>query len=146
MVDKRKLKILFLCTGNACRSQMAQGWARHMKGDCIEAYSAGVTPIGVSTKAIEVMAEAGVDISGHTSKHVNDLLGIDFDYVITLCDYAREVCPVFQGDVKTFHRRFDDPYFAEGTTDEILAEFRKARDELKAFVQTLPDSLEDNNK
>ena len=146
MVDKRKLKILFLCTGNACRSQMAQGWARHMKGDCIEAYSAGVTPIGVSTKAIEVMAEAGVDISGHTSKHVNDLLGIDFDYVITLCDYAREVCPVFQGDVKMIHRRFDDPYFAEGTTDEILAEFRQVRDEIKSFVQTLPDSLEDNNK
>jgi len=145
MARKRRLKILFLCTGNACRSQMAEGWARHLKGDCIEAYSAGVNPIGVSTKAIKVMAEAGVDISSHTSKHVDDLLGIDFDYVITLCDYAREVCPVFPGGVKTFHRRFDDPYFAEGTADEILAEFRKTRDELKAFVQTLPESLKEHD-
>ena len=145
MARKRRLKILFLCTGNACRSQMAEGWARHMKGDCIEAFSAGVNPIGVSKMAIKVMAEAGVDISGHTSKHVDDLLGIDFDYVITLCDYAREVCPVFPGDVKKFHRRFDDPYFAEGTTDEILGEFRRVRDELKAFVQTLPESLKEHD-
>lgn len=146
MADEQKLKILFLCTGNACRSQMAEGWARHLKGDCIEAFSAGVTPIGVSTKAIEVMAEAGVDISGHTSKHVNDLLDIDFDYVISVCDHAKELCPIFPGDVKTVHRRFDDPYFAEGTPDEILAEFRRVRDEIKVFVQMLPDSLEGNNK
>ncbi|MHC4720975.1 MAG: arsenate reductase ArsC, partial [Planctomycetota bacterium] len=101
MTRKRKLKILFLCTGNACRSQMAEGWARHLKGDRIEAFSAGVTPIGVSTNAIKVMAEAGVDISSHTSKHVDDLLGIDFDYVISVCDYAKELCPIFSGDVKT---------------------------------------------
>lgn len=145
MSEKRKLKILFLCTGNACRSQMAEGWARHLKGDCIEAYSAGVTPIGVSTKAIKVMAEAGVDISDHTSKHADDLLGINFDYVITVCDYAKELCPIFGGDVKTFHKRFDDPYFAEGTTDEIFAEFRRVREQIKAFVQTLPESLEENN-
>ena len=125
---------------------MAEGWARHLKGDCIEAYSAGVNPIGVSTKAIKVMAEAGVDISDHTSKHADDLLGIDFDYVITVCDYANQVCPIFPSDVKTFHRRFDDPYFAEGTTEEVLAEFRQIRDEIKAFVETLPDSLEDNAK
>jgi arsenate reductase len=124
---------------------MAEGWARHLKGDCIEAFSAGVRPIGVSTKAIKVMAEAGVDISDHTSKHADDLLGIDFDYVITVCDYANQVCPVFGGDVKTFHRRFDDPYFAEGTTDEILAEFRRVRDEIKAFVQTLPESLKEHD-
>ncbi len=146
MAWKRKLKILFLCTGNACRSQMAEGWARHLKGDCIEAFSAGVTPIGVSTKAIKVMAEAGVDISGHTSKHVDDLLGIDFDYVISVCDYAKELCPIFPGDVKTTHKRFDDPYFAEGTTDEVLTEFRRVRDEIRAFVGTLSDSLADNNK
>jgi arsenate reductase len=125
---------------------MAEGWARHLKGDCIEAYSAGVRPIGVSTKAIKVMAEAGVDILGHTSKHVDDFLDVDFDFVITVCDYANQVCPVFPRDVKTFHRRFDDPYFAEGTIDEVLAEFRRVRDEIKAFVQTLPESLEENNK
>ena len=146
MADKQKLKILFLCTGNSCRSQMAEGWARHLKGDCIEAFSAGITPIGVSKMAIKVMAEAGVDISDHTSKHADDLLGIDFDYVITVCDYANQACPIFPRDVKMFHRRFDDPYFAEGTTDEILAEFRRVRDEIKAFVQTLPESLEENNK
>jgi len=123
---------------------MAEGWARHLKGDFIEAFSAGVTPIGVSTKAIEVMAEAGVDISGHTSKHVDDLLGIDFDYVISVCDHAKELCPVFGGDVKAVHRRFDDPYFAEGTTDEVLAEFRRVCDEIRDFVATLPDSLEEN--
>ncbi len=145
MADKQKLKMLFLCTGNACRSQMAEGWARHLKSDCIEAYSAGVNPIGVSKMAIKVMAEAGVDISDHTSKHADDLLGIDFDYVITVCDYANQVCPIFPGDVKMFHRRFDDPYFAEGTTDEVLAEFRRVRDEIKAFVETLPESLEENN-
>ncbi|RKY11229.1 MAG: arsenate reductase ArsC [Planctomycetota bacterium] len=146
MPDKQRLKILFLCTGNACRSQMAQGWARHLKSDCIEAYSAGVTPVGVSTKAIQVMAEAGVDISSHTSKHVDDLLGIDFDYVITVCDYASQLCPIFPGKAKIFHRSFDDPYFAEGTTEEVLAQFRQVRDQIKAFVQTLPESLEDNAK
>jgi arsenate reductase len=145
MPEKQKLKILFLCTGNACRSQMAEGWARHLKGDCIEAFSAGVTPIGVSTKAIEVMAEAGVDIFDHTSKHADDLLGIDFDYVITLCDYASQLCPTFGGDVKTIHRRFDDPYFAKGTTNEILAEFRRVRDAIKTFVETLPESLKEHD-
>jgi arsenate reductase len=145
MADKQKLKILFLCTGNACRSQMAEGWARHLKGDCIEAFSAGVRPIGVSTKAIKVMAEAGVDILGHTSKHADDLVGIDFDYVITVCDYAKELCPIFGGEAKTIHKRFDDPYFAEGTTDEVFAEFRRVRDEIKAFVQTLPESVEEND-
>lgn len=146
MTRKRKLKILFLCTGNACRSQMAEGWARHLKGDCIEAFSAGVTPIGVSTKAIKVMAEAGVAISGHTSKHVDDLLGIDFDYVISVCDYAKELCPIFPGDIKTVHKRFDDPYFAEGTTDEVLTEFRRVRDEIRDFVETLPEGLESKDE
>jgi arsenate reductase len=123
---------------------MAEGWARHLKGDCIEASSAGVTPVGVNPTAIKVMAEAGVDISGHRSKHVDELLGIDFDYVITVCDYAKELCPIFGGNAKIFHRSFDDPYFTEGTTEEILAEFRRARDEIRAFVATLPDSLEEN--
>ncbi len=142
MADERKLKILFLCTGNSCRSQMAEGWARYLKGDCIEAFSAGVAPIGVSANAIKVMAEVGVDISGQTSDHVDDFLGIDFDYVISVCDHAKELCPVFPRDVKTVHKRFDDPYFAEGTTDEVLAEFGRVRDEIKAFVETLPEVLE----
>jgi len=94
---KEKIKVLFLCTGNACRSQMAEGWARHLKSDVIEAYSGGVWPVGVSSRAMQVMAEAGVDISSHTSDHVDDLMEIDFDYVITLCDNARERCPIFSG-------------------------------------------------
>ncbi|HIJ70347.1 MAG TPA: arsenate reductase ArsC [Planctomycetes bacterium] len=144
MADARKLKILFLCTGNSCRSQMAEGWAKHLKSSCIEAFSAGVIPVGVSTKAIEVMAEAGVDISRHRSKHVDELLGNEFDYVITVCDYAKELCPIFGGDVKMFHRSFEDPSFTTGTTEQVLAEFRRCRDEIKAFVQTLPESLGEN--
>ena len=146
MTWERKLKILFLCTGNSCRSQMAEGWAEHSKSDCIEAYSAGVIPVSVSATAIKVMAEAGVDISGHTSKRVDELLSIDFDYVITICDYARELCPIFPSDVKMFHRSFDDPSFTIGTAEQVLAEFRRVRDEIRAFVGTLPDSLADNNK
>ena len=92
---KENLKVLFLCTGNACRSQMAEGWARHLKSDIIEAYSAGTWPVGVSSRAIQVMAEAGVDISDHTSKYVYTFLDMDFDYVITLCDHAKEQCPAF---------------------------------------------------
>jgi len=146
MSGKRKLKILFLCTGNSCRSQMAEGWAEHLKSDCIEAYSAGVIPVNVNTTTIKVMAEAGVDISSHSAKHVDDFLGVDLDYVISVCDYAKELCPIFPRDVKTFHKNFDDPSFTIGTADEVLAEFRRVRDEIKAFVQTLPECLEDNNK
>lgn len=142
---KEKVKILFLCTGNACRSQMAEGWAEHLKSDCIEAYSAGIRPIGVHPRAIDVMAEVGVDISGHTSDRVDDLGDIEFDYVITVCDYARQECPAYHGGTKMVHRRFDDPYFAEGGRDEIMAEFRRVRDEIRAFVETLPESLEVNN-
>ena len=138
---KEKVKILFLCTGNACRSQMAEGWAEHLKSDCIEAYSAGIRPIGVHPRAIEIMAEAGVDISGHTSRRVDDLGGIEFDYVITVCDNAREQCPVYHGKTKLVHRCFDDPYFAEGSTGQIMAEFKRVRDDIRAFVETLPESL-----
>ena len=92
-----KTTILFLCTGNACRSQMAEGWTRHLKSDVIEAYSAGVWPAGVSSRAIKVMAEMGVDISSHKSQHVDEFSDIEFDYVITLCDNAKEQCPIFAG-------------------------------------------------
>ena len=138
---KDRIKVLFLCTGNSCRSQIAEGWARHLKGDVIEPYSAGIHPIGVNPRAIKVMAEAGVDISGHTSKHIEELVGIDFDYVVTVCDNAREQCPVFPGRAKHFHKAFDDPYFATGSEEEIMAEFRRVRDQIKAFVEQLPEIL-----
>jgi arsenate reductase len=137
-----KTKILFLCTGNACRSQMAEGWAKHLKSDVIEAYSAGVWPAGVSSRAIKVMAEAGVDISSHKSKHVDEFADIELDYVITLCDNAREQCPVFGGDVKLVHRAFSDPIMMRGADDQVIAAFRRTRDEIRAFVEALPESLE----
>ncbi len=140
-MKKEKLKILFLCTGNACRSQMAEGWARKLKGDCIKAFSAGIAPAGQSTKAVKVMAEAGVDISGQFSKHIDDLCGIDFDYVITLCDNARENCPVFHGKGKLIHKPFADPTFLIGDEDVVMDAFRKTRDQIRDFIKTLPDSL-----
>ncbi len=143
--DKEKIKVLFLCTGNSCRSQIAEGWARHLKSDVIEAYSAGIRPIGVSSRAIRVMAEAGVDISMHQSQHIDEFLGIDFDYVVTLCDNAAESCPVFSGKAKVIHKPFDDPYFASGSEEQILATFRKVRDNIRTFVETMPESLEAEN-
>jgi|WetSurMetagenome_2_1015567.scaffolds.fasta_scaffold317705_2 arsenate reductase (thioredoxin) len=143
MKDNHKKKvILFLCTGNSCRSQMAEGWSNHLKSDVIEAYSAGVRPIGVSSKAIKTMAEAGVDISNHTSKHIDDLKGIDFDYVITLCDNAARNCPIFPGKAKVIHKPFKDPYFATGSEEQVMDEFRKVSEQIKEFIETLPDSLE----
>ena len=137
-----KTKVLFVCTGNMCRSQMAEGWARHLKSDVIEAYSAGVSTAGVSSRAITVMAEAGVDISSHKSQHVDEFSGIEFDHVITLCDNARERCPVFAGNARLVHRAFYDPVMMIGTRDEIMAAFRRTRDEIRAFVEALPESLE----
>jgi len=121
---------------------MAEGWAKHLKADVIEAYSAGVTPAGVSATAIQVMAEAGVDISNQWAKHIDDLPDIDFDYVITLCDYAREYCPVFGGATKHIHRSFEDPSFLIASRKEILAAFRKTRDAIRKFVETIPESLQ----
>lgn len=138
------MKVLFLCTGNACRSQMAEGWARMLKADRFEAFSAGVAPCHVHPLAIEVMAEAGVDVSGHYSKHVEDLSGIRFDYVVTLCGYADGVCPDFPGFVgKRVHRSFEDPVMARGTKAEVLEEFRKTRDRIRAFVEGMPENLEE---
>ena len=141
---KEKIKVLFLCTGNACRSQMAEGWARHLKSDVIEAYSAGVWPAGVSSRAMQVMAEAGVDISSQTSDHVDEFLDIDLDYVITLCDNAKEQCPIFSGNTRMIHRAFEDPTFVMGSADVITAAFRQTRDQIRAFVETLPESLKDD--
>jgi arsenate reductase len=140
--NKEKIKVLFLCTGNSCRSQMAEGWARHLKGNVTDAYSAGIRPIGVSSRAIRAMAEAGVDISMQTSRHVDELMEIDFDYVVTLCDNASEHCPVFGGKAEVIHRAFDDPYFASGSEEDVMAVFRRVRDEIKTFIETLPESLE----
>jgi arsenate reductase len=139
--DVRRVKVLFLCTGNSCRSQIAEGWAEHLKGDVIDAYSAGIRPIGVSSRAIKVMAEAGVDISNHKSKHLDELQGIDFDYVVTLCDNVAESCPVFRGKAKVIHKPFEDPHLAAGSEENVSAVFRKVRDQIKAFVEKMPGNL-----
>lgn len=137
----RRLKVLFLCTGNACRSQMAEGWARALKGDIIEPYSAGVAPCYVHPLAERVMREAGVDISSQYSKHVDDLAGIPFDFVVTLCDYADAVCPLWPGRGRRIHRPFFDPVGAKGDQDKVLDLFRAVRDEIRAFVEGMPRNL-----
>ena len=138
------LKILFLCTGNSCRSQMAEGWARHLKGDGIQAYSAGIETHGLNPHAVQVMAEAGVDIAGHTSKTIDALGGIEFDYVITVCSHAHETCPLFPGKARVVHVGFDDPPALAKearTQEEALSHYRRVRDEIRSFVETLPDCL-----
>ena len=133
-------KILFLCTGNSCRSQMAEGWARHLKGDTLDAYSAGIETHGLNPRAVRVMAEAGVDISGHRSKTVDELKDIPFDLVVTVCGHAHEHCPIFPGAAKIIHAGFDDPPALAknaGTEEEALACYRRVRDEIREFVTTL---------
>src|SRR3989339_812264 len=124
------IKILFLCTGNSCRSQMAEGWARMLKNGVIEAYSAGIEPRELHPLAVKVMAEAGVDISRQKSKHVRIFKDIPFDFVVTVCDQARESCPVFPYKAKMVHRSFEDPAAAQGTEEEVLSVFRRVRDQL----------------
>jgi len=141
----KKLKILFLCTGNSCRSQMAEGWAHTLKSDVLEAYSAGIETHGLNPNAVKVMAEAGVDISHHKSENVADLLHIPFDYVITVCGHANEHCPIFPGKAKIVHVGFDDPpKLAAQVTgeEEKLNCYRRVRDEIKTFIETLPKGLE----
>lgn len=148
MAQGRLLKILFLCTGNSCRSQMAEGWTRALKGDVIEAYSAGIETHGLNQTAVAVMAEAGVDISTHVSKHVDSLRHIAFDAVITVCDNARETCPFFPGAKKMLHVGFADPpalakkLAAQGAGEEEQRNgYRRIRDEIRAYVETLPEGL-----
>src|SRR5206468_2544807 len=127
----RKIKVLFLCTGNSCRSQMAEGWARTLKGDVIEAYSAGVEPHGMNARAVQVMGEAGVDMSGQRSKHVDEIKHVAFDYVVTVCDHAHETCPLFPGKTKVVHVGFDDPprlAKEARSEEEALACYRRVRD------------------
>jgi arsenate reductase len=140
----QKLKVLFLCTGNSCRSQMAEGWARHLKGDVLEVYSAGIETHGMNARAVKVMAEAGVDLSAQRSKLVDEVLSVPFDYVVTVCGHANEHCPFFPGRTKVVHVGFDDPPKLAPdakSEEEALAPYRRVRDEIRAFVETLPESL-----
>ena len=135
-----KLKVLFLCSGNSCRSQMAEGWARQLRSDRVEAYSAGVEPAGVHPLALQVMSESGVDISRQRSKHVDELSGTDFDLVVTLCDSAREHCPIPPSATRVRHVGFDDPpKLARNarSEEEALGVYRRVRDEIRQFVKRL---------
>jgi arsenate reductase len=140
----QKLKDLFLCTGNSCRSQMAEGWARHLKGDVLEPYSAGIEKHGMNPHATSVMAEAGVDLAQHYSKTLADLGPVQFDYVVTVCGHAHEHCPVFLGQAKVVHVGFEDPpkltkHLPDG--EEKLTVYRRVRDEIRQFIEQLPDTL-----
>jgi arsenate reductase len=134
----KTIRILFLCTGNSCRSQMAEGWANHLGKGRVEAYSAGVSPIAVVPATVEVMAEVGVDISAQRSKSVDVFVGEEFDYIITLCDNARESCPYFPGTAKRLHWPIDDPYGLD------LDAYRRARDELRAKVAVFLEESEES--
>jgi arsenate reductase (thioredoxin) len=136
MPDKKR--VLILCTGNSARSQMAEGLLRHDAGDRFEAFSAGTRPSRVRPEAIEVMHELGIDISGHRSKSVDEFMNQLFDYVLTVCDNAKESCPVFPGKTITMHCGFEDPAAFEGSPDERLAHFRRVRDELRDYLSTFP--------
>jgi len=128
-------KILVLCTGNSCRSQIAHGYLTHFAGDKAEVYSAGVETHGVNPRAIETMREDGVDISRHTSNNVNEYAGLDFDFVITVCDNAKERCPYFPTNAKLFHYNFPDPAKATGTNEEVMQQFRKVREMIKLYCK-----------
>ncbi len=147
MPNDLKLKVLFLCTGNSCRSQMAEGWARELKADLIEPYSAGIETHGLNPYAVRAMQEAGVDISSHQSTNVSEYSDIEFDYVITVCGHADEHCPVFSGHSIVIHKAFDDPpkLAADARTDEEkMLHYRRVRDEIRSYVETLPASLQNH--
>ncbi len=138
------LRVLFLCTGNSCRSQMAEGWTRHLKGDVVEPYPAGVDPGRLDSRAVAVMEEAGVDISRRSSKPLSEVMHVPFDVVVTVCGDAHESCPVFPGRTTVVHRGFDDPPRLAATAsseDEALDHYRRVRDEIRVFVEELLQSL-----
>ncbi len=144
MASAGKIRVLFLCTGNACRSQMAEGWARHLKADTIEPSSAGIVASGLDRRAVKVMAEAGVDISGQLSESTAAYAGRTFDFVVTLCDHARGSCPYFPGAASYIHRGFDDPPTSAldaASEEEALETYRRVRDEIREFVERMPGSL-----
>ena len=137
-MEATKKRILILCTGNSARSQMAEGLLRHDAGDRFEIFSAGTSPGRVRPEAIAVMREAGIDISGHRSKSVDEFAGQRFDYVLTVCDNARESCPFFPGNVVTIHQSFEDPAALDASDEERLAVFRRVRDRLRPYLATFP--------
>ena len=139
------IHVLFLCTGNACRSQMAEGWARMLKAGEVEPCSAGVAPSTLDPRAVKVMAEAGVDISSQRSKPLEEVMHRSFDVVVTLCGHARERCPRFPGKTRLLHRGFDDPPTrARGARneEEALLPYRRVRDAIRAFVENMPENLQ----
>lgn len=139
-----KMKILFLCTGNSCRSQMAEGLCRHFRGDSIEPFSAGIETHGLNPLAVKVMAEIGIDISNHFSKTVDELAHHQFDFVITVCGHAHETCPFFPAVKKVIHQGFDDPpklSMNATTEEEALAHYSRVRDDIKDFILSLPGAL-----
>lgn len=129
------MNILVLCTGNSCRSQLAEGYLKYFAGDKANIYSAGIETHGVNPKAIATMKEDGIDISNHTSNNVDEYANIDFDYVITVCDNAKEACPVFPSKAKKFHYNFPDPAKAKGTEAEIMEQFRVVREMIKTYTK-----------
>jgi arsenate reductase len=140
-----KLNVLFLCTGNSCRSQMAEGWTRRLLGDRIAPYSAGVAPTTIDPRAVRVMQEVGIELADQRSKHVGDLADLEFDLVVTVCDQARQTCPSLPGTTRTTHAPFDDPpRLAADARDEerALVHYRRVRDEIRSFVEELPRLLE----
>ncbi|GAA4104246.1 arsenate reductase ArsC [Mucilaginibacter panaciglaebae] len=128
-------KVLVLCTGNSCRSQIAEGYLRHFAGNRAEIYSAGIETHGVNPKAIKIMKEDGIDISNHTSNHIDEYSNIDFDLVITVCDNAKESCPYFPSTAIKFHRNFPDPAKAIGSEQEVMAQFEKVRDMIREYAK-----------
>jgi len=134
----QKKRVLILCTGNSARSQMAEGLLRHDSGDRFEVESAGTKPSRVHLEAIQVMREIGIDISGHRSKSVDEFAGETFDYVLTVCDHAKESCPIYPGHSNRLHRNFQDPAAVEGSEEQRLAAFRKVRDEIRMYLRSFP--------
>lgn len=132
-----KKNILVLCTGNSCRSQLAEGYLRHFHREVANIYSAGIETHGVNPRAIQTMSEDGIDISAHTSNHVDEYLHIPFDLVLTVCDHASERCPIFPSSAKRIHHNFSDPAKATGSEEEIMEVFRRVREEIKMFCRNL---------
>jgi arsenate reductase len=142
--DTHSPRVLFLCTGNSCRSQMAEGWAKHVHGENLTPYSAGIETHGLNPNAVKVMGELGIDISGHTSKTLDDLRGVEFDLVVTVCGHAHETCPVFNSSARVIHVGFDDPpklAIGASSEEEALGHYRRVRDEIGAFIKSIGDHL-----
>ncbi|THB65352.1 MAG: arsenate reductase ArsC [Gammaproteobacteria bacterium] len=144
----KKVRLLFLCTGNSCRSQMAEGWARHLLGDIIEAHSAGIETHGMNPNAVKVMAEAGVDINDQKSQHIDEFKDVDLDIVVTVCGHAHETCPYFPANCEVVHFGFDDPpkmakeLATQGASEEEQLDcYRKVRDQIRAAIEKLPETL-----